>query len=91
MTPLEAMAKAYWENRGNQPWDGLTIAFKKQEMDDIRAAVLALAECDFYVPDQVVPSVEEVDGEVRAAELTVAPFTSICVFRNLLRSIAEGD
>ena len=55
MTPLEIAAKAYWEKRQEPkpfPWEQQTAAFRQREVEQIRAALLALANMD--LPDSVV-------------------------------------
>lgn len=47
MTPLEAAAKAYIvSGLGSRYWDAIDDASRKVCIRDMRAALLALAECD---------------------------------------------
>lgn len=48
MTPLEIMAKARWDNRADgkilHKWEDFSDASKAAHMDDMRVALLALAD-----------------------------------------------
>ena len=48
LSPLEVMAKAHWEaNRHDVPrWEGLTLDSREDDLVQMRAALLALAECE---------------------------------------------
>jgi len=90
MTPLEIAAKARWESRAedNFPhrWEDFSDEGRKAHMEDMRAALLALARAD--LPDDVF---------TRAfGELTSDNFDRIghgeaeAVFRAMCRAIAES-
>jgi len=84
MTPLEIAAKARWESRaeGNFPhrWEDFTDEGRKAHMEDMRAALLALAEEE--LPKEVLtitgPAGWHVDMDHRR-----------CIFRIIVRAIAE--
>ncbi len=50
MTPLEAMAKAYWNNNHlgvhGADWDDLDVKMRGGVLADFRVALIALAETD---------------------------------------------
>ena len=68
MTPLEIAAKARWESRaeGNFPhrWEDFTDEGRKAHMEDMRAALLALAEAK--LPVNIIGAGAAKIGGVRA-------------------------
>lgn len=90
MTPLEAMAKAYWENRGSLPWDGLTPALKKQELDDMRAALIALGETElpsiaFYKAGLALGELHKQNPGARGGDQLAAQWKAVCM------ALASGE
>lgn len=90
MTPLEAMAKAYWENRGCQPWHKLPDSMKRDEMQDMRAALLGLAASD-------LPTMMKGAGAVEIAGIRSEHgdgrhlWEADAAFKAMLRAIASPE
>ncbi len=90
MTPLEIAAKARWEARNagfGEYWEELTKREQREEYDDMRAGLLALAEVE--LPEDVMKSGRDAllhEREWRISEAVQAREA----FRAMLRSIAGG-
>ena len=91
MTPLEMVAKARWESRaeGNFPhrWEDFTDEGRKAHMEDMRAALLALAEAD--LPETITEiGISAYDEKAVSPMELVAGFNQ--AFRAMCRAIAES-
>jgi len=88
MTPLEAMAKAEQERLpGATPWKELPEHARREYVDDMRAALLALAEAELpweqiQSGDAAYYAVAQTKGGDRATAITNQ-------FRAICRAIAE--
>jgi hypothetical protein len=90
MSPLEAMAKAWHDHRNKDlggfllPWKDIPEPAKAERMSRMRAALIALAECD--LPEEVKKAgfkESPYDGEPNELDGIAN------VFRAMLRSIAD--
>jgi len=91
MTPIEAMAKAHWHRcdhvKGFMPWDELLPETRAYDIEDMRAALLALAAAD--LPFEVIAAGAHWASPDIQDQRTAYVEAS---FRAMLRSIAsEGE
>jgi len=89
MTPLEIAAKAWWDfeidQAESEKWDDLTEHYKGERIRFMRAALLALAECD-PSEDMLIAT-----NALNKTPIKDCASEGMTVFRAILRAIAtEG-
>ena len=81
MTPIEAMAKEFWNFQGMTEWDEAENWQKRPAIAGMRAALLALAECD--LPSEIFDEAMHSETDSRSSIKLEKRF------KFLLRSIAN--
>lgn len=86
MKPIEVMAKLRWErmssrNGAFQPWESLSANLRVENIEDMRVALLALAEACY--PDEIM--------QVGGIALDGMDVNAARAFRAMLLAIAETE